>query len=256
MDKPNKYDIEQIEQYLRGEMKGKELEDFEQTMKEDSALVNQVESIKTLPNNLFLLEKERLKAQTKKWIASEKELDLSDHKGKNQKNNRLYKYIGASAAAIAIVVMASLWMFNSNQNLNSRTESLIAQYHKGPVTLRASSDKDWEGAIQSYANRNFNQMINQMTPIIEKNGATTEQLFYFALAHLYTNPEQYDKALSYFNQAESQDASSYAEEIAWYRALIFIQKEEFGKAKTELQKIKSSSRYGVEAESLLEVLSE
>jgi len=253
MNRPDTYTIEDIERYLRGELTGDELSLFEAQMSKDKALADKVENIKNLPTGLYDLEKERLSDQVKDWIKTD---GASDEPSKREEGRTWFKKYGKGAIAVVFLIFLATMVYlldhNSSQNIETRTQQYIAQIHKSPTVLRAASDDQWEMAIQHYRNKDFDQMKSQMKQIIERENATAEQKFYFALAHLYSQPAQFDEALSYFSQVEAQDASIYAEEIAWYRALIHIQLKEDEKARSELVKIESSNQFGSKAKVLLE----
>ena len=255
MERLNIYDIKHIERYLQGEMEEDELKHFENELKKSATLKDKVDKVKSLPSNLYLLEKDRLSNQVKDWMRTDKKSSQLLPGNEKSKRFRQLRIVGIAASIIALVFVTGYWLLPySNQNLNSITQNHITQYHKSPIVLRASSDERWESAIQSYRNGNFNQMIVQMRPIMEGREITVEQQFYFALAHLYSQPAQPNEALFYFNQIKQQDDSMYSEEISWYQALIYIQREEFDKARLELIKIKNSNQFGSDAEDLLKVL--
>ena len=254
MEKPNN-DIEAIERYLNGEMTGEELIHFEKRMEEDQQLFANVEEIKNLPDSLLDIEKERLSDQVKSWMKAEEETEPKV-KELNQKPRVKYlRVAGIAAACIAILFVAGLWLLPfSNQGPNALASNYLSELHHSAVVLRTSTNEQWERSIQAYQNGQFEQMITLMTSLIQNENVTAEQQFYFALAHIYKQREDLDTALLYFGKTEEQDATTYAEELAWYRALIHLKRNENEEVKEELLKISGSNKYGEKVERLMSEL--
>jgi len=257
MEQPDSYDIELIERYINGDLIGDELNNFEARMKADQKLTEEVNKVGNLPGGLQVVEKNRLAKEVKKWMAAESEVEEPTPTKQKPAKQLYLRIMGVAAVAILFLLATGIFPLPfAGPNLGAQAQNLLDKHHRGPVVLRASSDDQWGQAIQSYNNGDFDQMIIYMKSIMESGNATAEQNFYFALAHLYAKPEQFDIALSYLKQTEDQDSKTYAEEIAWYRGLIFISREEEGKAKSELSKIISSGKYGENAIDLLKDLND
>ncbi len=252
MNIPNAYDIELIERYLRNELERKELDKFENSLSTDPNLAKQVDQLRSLPNDLLILEKERLSKQVKQWIKEDQNPDYKKTKPRKSSSIFNIRIIGYAASIVLLLTVSGLFLLPlTNAGLDSKVQAFIDDTHKSPTVLRASLDEQWSKAIQEYNEGDFDTMIATMNPIIETGAPTTEQYFYFALANLYLEEEQYDVALEYFDLTQQQDPAVYLEDISWYKALIFLKRNEGEKAKTQLMKIQSSSKYGTDASTLL-----
>ena len=259
MEKPDHLEIEKIERYLNGELKGDELKAFEQNLEEDQELAQKVEDMRRLPEELEAIEKERLAAQVKAWMSEEDQTESgASDKPKESKRTKVltWKVRAIAAVFVLVVIAAGMWLLPSTQGLDVLSEQYLAQHYQDPIVLRASLDDNWEQAIELYRGDQFEEMMDEMSSWIENAGSTAEQLLYFALANSYSDSPNFDVALDYLRRTEQKDSTTYAEVIAWNRALIFIRREELGKAKTELDKIKGSREFGDRANKLLEALTD
>lgn len=255
MENSDSFDIELIERYINGELNSEELNNFEALVKEDPLLADKVNQLRALPAGLQAVEKDRLAKEIKKWMTAENEAEVIIPEEKKTSKQLYFRIISVAAILMLLFFVTGLFDFPFlGSNLGIKAQNFIDQHHQGPLVLRASTDDQWEQAIEHYADDDFDQMIVLMKPIIESGNATAEQYFYFGLAYLYKKPAQYDLALEYLSQTEKKDASTYAEEIAWYRALVFIRDDKNEKAKAELLQIISSKRYGKDAGELLEII--
>lgn len=249
MEKPNFTNIEYIEKYLSGALSKEEVEEFEQELETNLELKEMVESVENLPNDLLEIEKNRLSQNVKAWMNEDKK-EVKDVPQDKKPIISIKRRI-LSVAAIFLLVISATWFYTSN-SLDSKAQAFINTYHSNPIALRAMVDDRWEMAAESYTKRDFVTMRDQMDDWIEEDESTAEQLFYYALANLYSNDDaKHSIALDYLSQTEQKDPTTYQEEIAYYRALIYIKEEKYQKAKIELKQIEHSSTYGENAKDLL-----
>lgn len=249
MEKSNYFKIKNIERYINNGFEAAEQKEFEQQVQMNPELKEKVEFVKKAPNDLYILEKERLAQNVKSWVVDNAPNNSNSSSNKGALSTPLK--IILSIAAVIILIGALIWMFPSDGTLDRQVQMHIAQVHQDPVTLRSPAGDNWDFAIENYTNRDFDKMLRQMELWIENENSTEEQLFYFALANLYATNPSYDIALNYLSKTENKGQSTYTEEIAWYRALIFTKQKRYEDAKSELMKIESSNRYGQNSRDLL-----
>jgi len=254
MEGSDTYDFEEIEKYINGELEGGTLKDFEQRMQVDPDFAEQVETVRQLPSALYQIEKDQLSDQVKRWMKSEESSPAKPDRKKVASIITMRRIMRVAIMLIVVVGAVSIWYFSESEDLNQLSATYLAQHFQDPVVLRGSLDEAWEEAIESYVADDFESMIEQMTPIIEEGSPTAEQHFYYALAHLYAEPADDDKALVHFKKTEQMDGETYAEDIAWYRALIYVRRGEMEEGRNQLQKVAESNRYKHDAQDLLEKL--
>ncbi len=250
MEKPDFFEIKYIDRYLNGKLTVDQLKEFERQITLDPVLKEKVEKIKIMPNDLFIIEKDRLAQNVKKWIDIDRSSDVQNSPKERGTLTPLSKRI-LGIAAIFILIVSAIWLFLSTNTPDQKAQLYMAQLHQDPIVLRGSSNDSWELAIENYTNRDFDKMIDEMKKWIENKNSTAEQLFYFALANLYCSHQSYEIALDYFAKTEQKDPTTYKDEITWYRALIFIKRKEYEEARSELMKLGPTDRYGQNAEDLL-----
>ncbi|MEM9546582.1 MAG: hypothetical protein AAGA77_11455 [Bacteroidota bacterium] len=257
MEKPDHLEIERIERYLNNEMENEERVAFEQKMQNDADFVQKVEAMRSLPNELALIEKDRLAKQVKMWRTEERQGEaVVEVKPKNTTKVLSLRFRAIAAVLVLVIIAAGMWLIPASSSLDSLSSEYLTQHYQDPVVLRAATDTHWESAIERYRGDQFDQMIREMKGWIDDAGATAEQLLYFALANSYANGPNFDVALDYFRRTEQLDSTAYTEVIAWNRALIFIRRQELDKAKAELDQIQGSREFGERANDLLDAIKE
>ena len=260
METPNQDHIEYIERYLNNKLPDQERITFEAKLESSKELREQVEWVRNLPDFLFSMEKERLTEQVKTWIDDKTPEDQGRPREAKQKSinsfSRSLKIVASLAATFLLISLAWLFFLKQDKTPVQQANDYIALYHSAPLILRGQQSEAWQGVIQLYKKRDFGNMIESMSPLVNKPTVSLEQLFYIGLAHLYTTPPSLDSTLYYFSLNIQKDSITYKEDIDWYSSLIYIKQGKLEKAQTLLSSIQAStSKYKDNANILLRSLS-
>ncbi len=251
----------QINQYIGGDLAGKELLDFEATLADNPSLQEQVNFYKTIDDTLnatlsYQKEDEEMaplldsladefiigNTSTEANSIHEKEIikpsKISD---KKPMIRWLIPVTGLAAAALVLLMLFPA----GEQNSGILADNYYALYELSFAVRGETNDLSKAGKL--YHNQNweaalsiFNQHPENLKAQIAK-GNCEYQL------------KQYDKALLTF-QKVADGNSAYAASAAWYTALCFLQTDRTTEAQTYLKKVTDQSKYHQQAKELLSKL--
>ncbi len=151
---------------------------------------------------------------------------------KKSKNTRFsISKIGYSAIA-SVLIIGLLYIFNNDPTGNDLFNSNFTSYPNTyqPVTRNISENENSEAFI-AYENKDFQNAELAFEKIL-KTSENPNIRFYYAMTLL--NTAKFDQALAQLNGITT-DNHEYTEETLWYKALIYLQKEDFKNAKTSLE---------------------
>jgi len=222
----------QIDKYLDGELEGKELEQFEEALKNDPKLAARVKLHRRLPEAIMEKDIVELEDSLKAIFEESKEQVIESPKPKIFPLRRIL----AIAASVVILVVAG-WLIYQNNQIQT-PEQLFADYMSPPSTIapaqfRSSdpSDKNqieqeikkaWEQADQFYGQQNTAealkklQIIQELDPEFE---VQSRSAYFYALGLVQLQNNTPQEALKAFDQIDSND---YKESVQWYRALTLL----------------------------------
>lgn len=139
--------------------------------------------------------------------------------------------IGYSAIA-SILIIGFFYIFNSDPSGKDLYTSNFTIYPNTyqPVT-RDITETENSNAFMAYENKDFQNAEVAFEEIL-KTSENPNIRFYYAMTLL--NTAKFDQALAQLNQLQEVDFD-YKEEVLWYTALIYLQKEDIKNAKTSLE---------------------
>lgn len=241
-----------IQDYLEGNLQGKDLKDFENRMQQDPVLAAEIEVYQNLELGLHSIGADNFKSEVAQW---EKAYQKSQE---NEEPKRfMFRPYYAVAASVALLMVAVVFFLI---NRSPDMDQLYAQnYVPYDDMILDRSQTDAEGA-QSFLIAGMEAYNHQQYALAEEN----------LQEYLQQQPEQYGAALylgiaqmeiNKFDAAEaslqkaSQDAQ-FAQQSQWYSALLYLKSQQLEKAKTTLQSISQNTQHykSEEATDLLEVL--
>lgn len=160
-----------------------------------------------------------------------------DKKSITKKTTR-YKKSAFYYAAAAVLVLALCVSFLLKPSSNSLYENYFEVYPnvEQPI-VRGSEDTTFTNAFKFYENGDYTSAEKEFETIL-KTIENPNYKFYYAMSLL--NNEKFDKALQQLNQIQNSD---YEAEINWYKALIYLKKEDVFNATKYLQAIASKSTF-------------
>jgi tetratricopeptide (TPR) repeat protein len=248
--------FEKIALYLQGELKGEELAIFEEQLKNDAALREQVSLYKTIDNEM-----------KQKMTGSEEESKLKETlSGFNKKYfnqpgsttapvrsiNERRKWLFAAAAIVFIVLAAAYWSFFSGSKGN---EKLYAQYAVYPSLSVQRGGKDpvkaLQDAITAYNNRNFTEALKGLNSYLQTDSSDTELLLAEKICLIETG--DYQHAIDGLNNIVLKN-EIFASQALWYKALAYLKQNNKTECKKVLSAIPSGADTYTKARKLLEEL--
>lgn len=244
---------EWIRAYTYNELEGEDLRVFKEKMQNDAAFkedvdlflvlraahnVEQKEHFKTLlaEDDLKLVEPTNTTEETpKKEEKTAKVVTMEPQKT----GTRTWLLRAASLLLIGLVGAVLYFNLPTQQNALALSQEYLQTQYDSPVITRSETavQQDWETAVQAYENQNFEKALVSLDRIIETGKAKDQHYFYAGLSALYQKKKDPQKAIDAFNQVKG---GLYGEALNWYKALAYIQLEQYDKAKQLLTPIATS----------------
>lgn len=242
---------QQIEQYVNGEMTEAERMAFNEKLKHDAVLSEQValyrQADQALSDEKLLDFAEMLEAVKSEYHESEE--NKPRQKVRNFKSYFLY---GIAASLLLIVSTLLFWPKPDVDTLTWYE----ANYSPYPAQVQRSTGDGYpeklDQALSAYRNQQYDLAIELIQPYrtTPPYGAMAD--FYTAQALMATN--RLEEANIMWEQMLSGEASVYRQSVQWYLALSYVRLGELGKARelaSEITQIPQHA-YGRKAEILLE----
>ena len=231
--------IEKIELYLEGQLKGKELQRFEDQLKNDKETSDlflcykqAIEEIQTYSRNEI---KERLKLIHEE-VVSEKIPFLRRIKTSTPLR------IAAIVVGFAIITSPLVLYLNSNQQ--NKTDKLFFTNfspYMNITTQRGSDDSQQRGILQNaamhfYNNRDYNKAIVNFEELFKsQNTPDSLVLFYYGISCL--GAQQNQKAIEVFSKLASNKSYLFYDQSKWYLALSYLKNHDKQSTITTLKEI-------------------
>jgi len=236
MDQQEKQ-IEQIDQYLNGQLTEQEKKDFELSLEEDDEL-----------KALFEFVSDTQKAQAVNELTSLKaQLSNTESNYKRRRQNTRYLKVAAS-----IILLATLGYFIYNATLQSAdTTVLFDKYYKVYPNVVAPVSRDEEttdNIFTTYEKGNYQEVIDALGTV--ENPSDTSS-FYLGQAHMALG--NYMPAIKAFDMINT--ASGFYDQALWYRALANLKLQNLERCQADLQQlVVRKSSYQQKAEALINAL--
>ena len=239
-DKQRTY--EAIENFLKGDLEGKELSDFKNKLQSDNDFAKQVEfhqqleeAITTEPDELNF--RQLLKNEGENYLAKN-----------SPKVTRKFSRFWIAAAAI-VVVLIGAWLIRSNIFGQSNTrESLFAQHFKPPVILlqdrstQSSLEKQIEMGYRAYKNKDFAQAATILNQVLSVNQAKMETYYFTAISNLALENGDLQLAINQLDKVIEEGQSRYIYGARWYKALALLKMDNKEGAAKELEILKEKGQ--------------
>ncbi|MEN0003642.1 MAG: tetratricopeptide repeat protein [Bacteroidota bacterium] len=237
---------EQIDDYVRGKLQGKTRQAFEDQLKQDAKLAEQVEEQKILIDGITAFGQNELKAHLKTIHE-----DLFQQKQPAKaKVRRLNWRPLAAAASVALVAAVAYWAFFAQPNYEQLYATNFEPYAVN-FNNRATDSTEETLQIQTfYSQQNYTAALPGLERLAQAEPQRTR--VQLALAITYLAEGQAEQALGALNLVEDPLLEDV---VAWYQALAHIRLGEKAAAKEVLQQLASTTgNYQAKASILLEEL--
>ncbi len=234
-----------IRKFAHGELTAEALTAFEQQLKEDEALREELD--------LYLALRGSYQVAQKAHFA---ELVTSQGLTPEKPQARILSFGNATtrimSIAAAILLLATLtFILWPKTDLSPQQ---LAQAHlttpypaPSPVMGNETRDAQWREARVAYAQGQYETAASLLNRMIANGDSLPETAFYLGLSFLYQTPPNYELAINSFSTIEGL----YREAADWYTALAHIRHGNAQAAVPFLEKIQDPRRK-VDAEKLLQ----
>jgi len=229
-----------IVRYLDGEMGDAELKLFEEEIKTDSDLAEQVflhmEVDKTLKDRDIIELRKKIKNIYQSFIHSEKNEDDKDQELRSFRNIFNKKYLVA-ASIIVLMVISSLILFplrfNNDKLFNRFYDPYLIDLNFRSV---ASDYNAYEAGIRHYKKGEFEEALGNLSKIDSSMELYIPATFFSAISSIETGRIQ--EAIEKFNIVVNANNDAFINHSEWYLGLCSLLVNDNEKAVLYFQKVK------------------
>lgn len=239
----NKYESENIGTYLKGELSGDSLKEFERKLQYDKSLQEEVE-----------LEK-NAQALTKVFGRSHLKARLNDFEEMPQQKVRivpLLRKITSIAAAILLITLAGYVVLDFEKK-PLKTEAIFEEYfepYRAPISIRSSTtnaNQLWTSASEQYALKNFEAAAHSFGEYLKiTDSASYLAHFYLGASLLAQKNPKPAVAIAAFSKVLEND-NDYQQQAKWHIGLAYLKLGERDAAIAIFEEISESKSYKQEA---------
>jgi tetratricopeptide (TPR) repeat protein len=204
---------ENIDAFLLGELKGEELNDFNEMIKQNPDMAKEL----------------RFQAEVMESIRDEKKLALRETLNEVLPDSSLrftiLKYSRTMQLAAAVVVMAMIiggsFLYESVFNTSSSSQQLFEEYFTPEyelMTVRSgnSSNSTLEQGMNYFANRDYNNAIETFEEVPDNMLAKLYSGF------SYMHLDNYQQAEQLFSEIVDDGDSMFTDQAAWHLGLCYL----------------------------------
>ena len=278
----NKLDL--IEQYIRGELVGEALANFEAQLQNDPALREEVELFRDIMSGTELAGKEELDDEIKATHQDLKAAGFFDKIEEQKSETKEQKVTGttdgkvigmrswwAAAATIALLLVAGYFILNPGGDPNAE-EVLAEIYHPESKAIDGIIDDlvssgmaapddphadSLAAALKMYKKEEFEDAHSYLTALVQRDPDDHVAKLYLGLSFMQQN--NYPEAAKYFQEVSAVEGFRHKPVADWYLALSYIgfnSEDGWERAKKQLDLIANDpeSDYREDARNALKLL--
>lgn len=229
-------DLEQLVQYLDGELNEVEKKQLVEKLKNDPSLSEKLDLIKDVDQ---LIGDKHLE----NFEESLKEIETLYFKNKDKESSartsKKLEWLRAAAIFIVLVAAGAYFVFQINNDSLTTDELFTAYYEKMPADFTTRSEEmvndDFIIAIKLYNENKYQQAIVEFNKILEKDPSNTAARLFLGIC--YTETKQFDSASGHFKNIIEKHDPIFEEHASWYLALCYIKTNKPDSAKQLLNKL-------------------
>ncbi|MFO7829743.1 MAG: tetratricopeptide repeat protein [Bacteroidales bacterium] len=235
-----KTNMETMDQYLSGALRGKELHQFEQLLNSDSELKDDLKLNQGIDQ--AIMEDDIMSfRETMNYIYED------DQQVKRQPSVFTKRKLYYAAATLALL-MATGGIIKQVTQPDYDSHMLFDKYYtpyEVTVTYRSGNtetDRLLLNALQKYEDENYEQALILFEQLLEKRANDMAVNLYSGIS--YMEVEKYQKATNSFQTIITDNNNLFIEQAEWYLAMCYLKTEDNAKAKELLEElIKKESYY-------------
>ena len=219
-----------IEDFINGELEGKELEEFTAEYNDNTDLMAEVELRKSV--NKAISEKDIFKLR-KELVAARESADTKRVKMliPESKSTNM-KFWRNSVAVIVVLLGITGVLRNSFVSMDNTYENYYKTPSWSPDRSLSSEVSILQSANISYLEADYDNVIDVLSQVSDSE--TDYAVFDFYRAASFQNLENYKSAAENYTKVIENGDNLYVEEAEWYRSLCYLKLGEMDKAKNEL----------------------
>ena len=235
------YDIDDIERFLRGEMKGEELRLFEEKMKKDKYFAEEVNLHKDIMVGANASFRQEMKNE------------LKEVEKKYSKDNirRFPKWtIISVAASISILIVAGFLFINSNESGLTLYNEYFKPYPNVVNPITRSSVADEQEGFQQYEIGDYQSAISVFEEQLQEDPGNKAVMLYLAISNLMVSNDK--QAIDLLKKIVESPSDQFFAPAKWYLGLAYLKTGSTNKAKTIFQDLaKEENSYSEKAKHVL-----
>ncbi len=241
----DKNDIDLIDKYLREELSGNTLQDFEHRLATDMEFAQQVDWHKRLVSGIKKQSQRELKSYLQSLEGRESTTD-------EKKTVPLNYWKFAIAASVILLMIAAFWVYL----FRPAPQDLFAQYYQPYPNVETTVERNeqdtdaYTQAFQWYEDGQYDKAATAFEHLLSSDNQTEAVYFYAGLTALERNLPK--AALTHFENIITNPENKYYQQALWYAALAAIKQKDINRAKAYLQTLSDKGGfYENKAEQLL-----
>lgn len=217
-------EFERIERYLSQSMTKEEQHSFEEELKSNPTLQDEVANQK--------LYHEAIETQSLKEQLHQFHEEIFD-KDNTSDNSKLisFPFRKMIAAAVIVIALGSFWFFNNNSN-----EKLYAKHFSPdpglPTTMSETANYEFYNGMVDYKQKNYKKAISKWETLLKEKPQNDTLNYFIGVAHLANKDEE--KAIKYLNQVAQNTSGRFSNEAFYYLGLAHLKADNLELAKKNL----------------------
>lgn len=226
MDQDEK-NIDLIDAYARGELKGVELSEFENRRLHDLEFDKEVKDYLLIIKGVRWSQEEAFANKLKDW---EDEIDQTGNAGKVIPIKRIF-YIAATVLVVAVAGGYFFWSVHNNDELFDQ----YFQPYADVISSRSDSQDICEQAMGFYNQKEYDKAIGYLSKCIEERPGDLAAQCYLGIAYLAKDRPRDAKVT--FKKIVRSEPGLFKEVAEWNLALTHLKLNETDSTKAKLQEI-------------------
>lgn len=246
-------DYDQIEDYLYGRMSEDQASAFEERVRKDGTLAEELEVKRMEQQTLRLLSQNQLRSEMTNWKAEREVEQPSEAKVVKMPRRRLLYRLSA-AASILLLIGLPLWWVNQVYSNEALAGNALGLKTSRSDRSNVAADNPLLQALDLANAGNFQEADNQLQALQGTPFAEEAQLL---RAEIYCEQEQYNEAIPvYQNLAESSEDLIVKQRAEWLLSNAYLITDQEDQAQQLLTSIASNDGHlhQSEAQKLLKKL--
>lgn len=227
---------EYIDRYLRGELKGQELEEFFETLKNDPVMANALQIQESIVQGIEYRGNQELKKRLQQISSEARDKKITPASAPNNKA-RVIRYVIIGLAAAITLLIISTFIFQKTD-----TEQLFANYYQPSqfsITRQIDIEAEIARAENFYNNANYTAAIPVLQGLLRKQPENAA--IQLALGNALLNSEAPERAIAEFQNIIERNAPLYIDQAKWYLALTHLKLGNIENCKKLLQELVSDN---------------